>query len=66
MCVYVCVCVCVCVSEGLKRRQGYVCRHDSVSLESTAKQNCDMWKGANYGVTQLQCAAISTADRTHF
>lgn len=43
---------------------GYLCQHDSVSLESTAKQNCDMLKGLNYGVTQVQCAAISRADRT--
>lgn len=43
---------------------GYLCQHDSASLESTAKQNCDMLKGPNYGVTQVQCAALSTADRT--
>lgn len=34
----------------------------SMSLESTAKQNCG--GGPNYGVTRVQCAALSTADRT--
>lgn len=43
---------------------GYLFQHDGVSLESTAKQNCDMLRGPNYGVTQVQCAALSTADRT--
>lgn len=49
---------------------GFLYQHDSVSLESTAKQNVEacvcecVGKGANYGVTRVQCAALSTADRT--
>lgn len=36
----------------------------SISLESTAKQNCGFGEGPNYGVTWVQCAALSTADQT--
>lgn len=43
---------------------GYLSRHDPASLESTAKQNCDMLRGPNYVVMQVQYASLSTADRT--
>ena len=36
----------------------------SISLESTAKQSCGFGEGPNYGVTRVQCAALSTADQT--
>ena len=36
----------------------------SLSLESTAKQSCGFGEGPNYGVTRVQRAALSTADRT--
>lgn len=43
---------------------GYLSQHDPVSLESTAKQNCDMLRGPNYVAMQVQYASLSTADRT--
>lgn len=55
------------MSEGLAWVvcQGDLCQHDSASQESKAKQNCDMLRGLNYGVMQVQCAALSTADPMH-
>lgn len=45
-------------------QQGHHCQRESASLGSAATQNFDTLRGANYGVTLVQHAALSSADRT--